>query len=75
MVTVAGSSRVAILRLPGVPPVLPLCDNSGTTNQNSVSTWEKAMEIRPRKYIIKPNVIRYLINIFLIFMNRNINNQ
>jgi hypothetical protein len=40
MVTVVASSIVAILRVPGVPPVFPLCDNSGTTNQNSLSTWE-----------------------------------
>jgi hypothetical protein len=38
IVTVAGSSSVAILSVPGVPPVFPRCDSSGTTNQKSVST-------------------------------------
>ena len=43
IVTVALLSRVAILKCPGDPPVFPRWDSSGTTNQNSVSTWAKIL--------------------------------
>jgi hypothetical protein len=59
MVTVAGSSRVAILRIPGVPPVFPLCDNSGIANQNSVSICENELSGCPIRNIVKPGKIEY----------------
>ena len=53
ILTVDSSSRVAILSVPGVPPVLLLYESSGTTNQNSVSIWASVLAGKSQKNRMK----------------------
>jgi len=70
MVTVASSSRVEILRVPGVPPVFPRWDSSGTTNQKFVSVWAWDVAEYPANIRVKPKKMkRFMADDFLLMYN------